>query len=62
MSSKELLYEVADGIATITLNRPERMNALTRDLEAAIHAAFDEADADRAVRGAPLRPEGQVAR
>ena len=60
MSSKELLYEVADGIATITLNRPERMNALTRDLEAAMHGAFDEADADRAVRVIILTGAGRA--
>src|SRR5260370_4011371 len=48
--SQELLYEVEDQIATITFNRPERMNALTHDLEAELHRRFDEADADRSVR------------
>src|SRR5271170_4415706 len=50
MSYQDLLYSVEDTVATITLNRPERMNALSRSLEAEIHRAFDEADADRAVR------------
>jgi enoyl-CoA hydratase len=45
-----LLYGVEDTVATITLNRPERMNALSHNLESEIHRAFDEADADRAVR------------
>src|ERR1700680_3822049 len=49
-SSQELLYSVDDSIATITFNRPERMNALTHDLEAELHRAFDKADADRAVK------------
>ena len=31
-TSKELLYSVEESIATITLNRPERMNALTHEL------------------------------
>jgi enoyl-CoA hydratase/carnithine racemase len=47
---QELIYEVADKIATITLNRPTRMNALTPLLEEELHRAFDEADQDPAVR------------
>jgi enoyl-CoA hydratase len=50
MSYQDLLYSVEDTVATITLNRPERMNALSHNLESEIHRAFDEADADRAVR------------
>jgi enoyl-CoA hydratase/carnithine racemase len=50
MSDKEILYKVDEGIATITLNRPERMNALTHTLEAEMHRLFDEADADRVVK------------
>jgi enoyl-CoA hydratase/carnithine racemase len=46
----EIIYSVEDKIATITLNRPERMNALTPALQAEMHRRFDEADADRAVR------------
>src|SRR6266850_8124923 len=48
--SQEILYSVEDSIATITLNRPERMNALTHELEAELHHAFDKADADRAAK------------
>ena len=50
MSYEGLLYAVEDGIATITLNRPEAMNALTPKMEADLHRAFDDADTDRAVR------------
>jgi enoyl-CoA hydratase len=50
MSYQDLIYGVEDKVATITLNRPDRMNALSRNLETEIHRAFDEADADRAVR------------
>jgi enoyl-CoA hydratase/carnithine racemase len=60
MSSNELLYAVEDGIATITLNRPERMNALTHDLEEELHRAFDKADADRAVRVIILTGAGRA--
>src|SRR6185436_10311417 len=50
MSYKDLLYEVEDKIATITLNRPERMNALTPGLVKELHNAFDQADGDRKVK------------
>jgi enoyl-CoA hydratase/carnithine racemase len=58
MSYQDLIYSVEDKVATITLNRPERMNALSRNLEAEIHLAFDEADADRAVRVVILTGSG----
>jgi enoyl-CoA hydratase/carnithine racemase len=32
MSYKDLIYEVSEKICTITLNRPERMNAMSRNL------------------------------
>jgi enoyl-CoA hydratase/carnithine racemase len=50
MSNKELLYSVEDRIATIMLNRPERMNALTHSLMKDLHQAFDDADADKKVK------------
>jgi enoyl-CoA hydratase/carnithine racemase len=50
MGYQDLIYDVDEGIATITLNRPARMNALSPELEAELHRAFDEADAERAVR------------
>jgi len=50
MAYQDLIYQVDESIATITLNRPNRMNALSPTLEEELHRAFDEADADRAVR------------
>jgi enoyl-CoA hydratase/carnithine racemase len=45
-----LLYQVEDGIATVTLNRPEKMNAFTPLMRDELLAVFDETDADDAVR------------
>ena len=50
MSYQFLLYEVHDRVATITLNRPERHNALSQPLVDEIMAAVAEADADPEVR------------
>ena len=58
MSYKDLIYSVEGKVATVTLNRPERMNALSRPLEAEMLAAFDEADADRNVRAIILTGAG----
>jgi len=45
-----LLYDVADGICTITLNRPEKLNAFNTQMMNEMIAAFDATDADDAVR------------
>jgi enoyl-CoA hydratase/carnithine racemase len=45
-----ILYDVADGIATITLNRPDRLNAFTSQMMVDMIAAFDAIDADDEVR------------
>src|SRR5262249_27458762 len=58
--SQEILYSVEEGIATITLNRPERMNALTHELEAELHRIFGRADAARAVRVIILTGAGRA--
>jgi enoyl-CoA hydratase/carnithine racemase len=60
MSYKDLIYSVDEKIATITLNRPERMNSLTRNLEKELHGAFDEADADRGVKVIILTGNGRA--
>ena len=50
MSHTVVLYDVAEGIATITLNRPEKRNAVTFELAAELRAALEEARADPEVR------------
>ncbi len=50
MTYECLLYEVKDGIATLTLNRPERMNALGGTLREDLYDALARASGDAAVR------------
>jgi enoyl-CoA hydratase/carnithine racemase len=45
-----ILYDVADGIATITLNRPDKLNAFTTQMMVDMIAAFDASDVDDDVR------------
>lgn len=49
-----VLLEVAGGVATITLNRPERKNAWTVPMQAAYYAALEAATADAEVRAIVL--------
>ena len=50
MSYEQITTETADGVLTITLNRPDRLNAWTPTMGAELIAAFDVADGDDAVR------------
>ena len=49
MAYSEITYDVADKIATITLNRPEKMNAFTGTMMAELIDAFDKANKDDGV-------------
>ena len=53
-----LLVEVADGVAVLTLNRPERRNAYTAEMGALLSAAYRDCDADDAVRAIVLTGAG----
>src|SRR6476620_4868601 len=53
-----LLYEVADGVATLTLNRPDQRNALNGELLAALVQAMKRARDDDAVRAVVLTGAG----
>ncbi len=57
----QILYNVADGIATITLNRPEKMNAFTVVMMQEMCAAFDLVDADDVVRAVIVTGSGDRA-
>jgi len=53
------LYEVRDGVALVTLNRPERNNGMTGNLELAYFARLAQADADRDVRAVVVTGAGK---
>lgn len=55
-----ILYEVAEGVATITLNQPDRRNALSHELLDELIAAFTDARGDDAVRVVVLTGAGKV--
>ena len=56
----ELIREVADGVMTLTLNRPAKLNAITSDLAQALLDALDGAAADEAVRALRIRGNGRA--
>ena len=53
-------YDVADGIATITLNRPEKLNAYNAQMRIELGQLFDETDADDAVRAVIVTGAGRA--
>jgi enoyl-CoA hydratase/carnithine racemase len=54
------LYDVKDGVAVLTLNNPERRNALSRTMLQHLKRALDRAAADKAVRAVVIRAAGPV--
>lgn len=57
----QILYDVADGIATITMHRPEKMNAFTNVMMREMCTAFDLVDTDDAVRAVIVTGSGDRA-
>jgi enoyl-CoA hydratase/carnithine racemase len=57
---KTLLYSVEDGIATITLNRPDKLNALTGECLADMIAVFDHTDSDDDVKAVIVTGSGRA--
>ncbi|MGP9811422.1 crotonase/enoyl-CoA hydratase family protein [Rhodopseudomonas sp. NSM] len=60
MSYETIKYEVADQILTITLNRPEKLNAFNPAMQRELIEAFDKADADDNVRAIIVTGEGRA--
>ena len=55
-----LLYSVEDGIATVTLNRPDKLNAFNTQMRDDLIAVFDSTDADDAVRAVIITGAGRA--
>lgn len=61
MTFDDILYDVSDSVATITINRPDKLNAFTRRTVDELTAAFLQAWSDRSVRVVILTGAGDRA-
>ena len=59
MSFNAILYEVEDNILTITLNRPDQLNAFNGEMMRDLFRAFDQSDADDDVRAVIMTGAGR---
>ena len=59
MEFEQITTELADGVMTITLNRPDRLNAFTGTMGEELRAAFDRVDADDEVRAVIVTGAGR---
>jgi enoyl-CoA hydratase/carnithine racemase len=60
MAYETILTDTADGILTLTLNRPDKLNAFTTAMMTELIDAFDRADADDAVRAVIVTGAGRA--
>ena len=59
-SYKHILFDIEDGVATITLNRPKRLNAFHFALGAELGSAYARCDADDSIRAVVLTGAGNA--
>jgi enoyl-CoA hydratase len=61
MEFQTLLFQIENGIAQITINRPDKMNALNKDVIQDLSAAFDEVYQNKSIKSVILTGAGQKA-
>ncbi|HWO48532.1 MAG TPA: enoyl-CoA hydratase/isomerase family protein, partial [Solirubrobacterales bacterium] len=59
MAYEQLLYDVSDGVATVTLNRPEQRNALSNQMLGELVDAMERARDDAGIRAVVLTGAGE---
>jgi 2-(1,2-epoxy-1,2-dihydrophenyl)acetyl-CoA isomerase len=59
MSEPTVLFEIAEGVATITLHRPDKLNAINQVMHAELGQALDRVELDRAIRAVLLTGAGR---
>jgi enoyl-CoA hydratase/carnithine racemase len=60
MAYDTIIYEIADQILTITLNRPDKLNAFNATMQRELIEAFDAADKDDTVRAIIVTGSGRA--
>jgi len=61
MAYQTLLTEIKDGILTITINRPDKLNALNQEVISELDSVFDEVNSNDEIRGVVLTGSGSKA-
>lgn len=59
MSEPTVLLKLAEGVATITLNRPDKLNAFTEDMHVELVHILDRIELDRAIRAVLITGAGR---
>lgn len=60
MKFENILFEITDGVARLTLNRPDKLNSFTGDMHAELRDALDRVQADKAARVLVLTGAGRA--
>lgn len=60
MTYSKILFSIADGVATIRLNRPDKLNSFDRELSQEVIQALDACTADKSVRAVLITGEGRA--
>jgi enoyl-CoA hydratase/carnithine racemase len=60
MTFTDILFDVSDGIATITLHRPDALNAFTNQMVRDLKVAFDEVDGNDDIRALVMTGSGRA--